>query len=101
MLGTSSLDNSIETVNVLIRSHTGSHTPVDDSLDNDFIANNWIIEAHKSQTLEDLAVPTSYWICRKSKRMFSSVCSFWPLKPRILAQVPMNAIKDSCAADTH
>lgn len=45
VLGTSFLHVSIETTTVLKWSHTTSHTLVDDYLDDDFFANNWIMQA--------------------------------------------------------
>lgn len=44
---------------MLIRSHTASHTPADDDLNDDFNTNDWIFEANDSQALDDLAVPIS------------------------------------------
>lgn len=43
--GISSLDNSMDTINVLTLSQTASHTPLEDSLNDDFNAYDWIIEA--------------------------------------------------------
>lgn len=53
------LDNSFESVNLLIRSHTASRTPIDDNLGDDYNTNDSTIKLNEPQTLDDLAVPLS------------------------------------------
>lgn len=55
--GTSLLDNSFETMNVLSRSQTASQTTVDDNLESSFDINDWITEANKPYALYVLAIP--------------------------------------------
>lgn len=56
VLGTSFSDNSINTANVLTNSHTTSHIPVYDKLNDDFNSNDWIIEANELQALNNLVL---------------------------------------------
>lgn len=57
MSATSISDNSFETRNVLTRSHTARHTPMNDSPDDEINANNGILETNEAQTLDILPVP--------------------------------------------
>lgn len=50
-----SLD-SIEVINMYEWSHTSSHTPVDDNLNNEFVANDRIFETNELQAFDYLAV---------------------------------------------
>lgn len=49
--------NFLETISMSTRSFSASHIPVDDTHDNYFIANEWIIRASEHQALNALAVP--------------------------------------------
>lgn len=56
---TSFSDNFFETPNVLTRSCSSSHTPVDGNLINRINANDWIIYVNELQELNALSVPLS------------------------------------------
>lgn len=53
------LDNYFETINVLAWSHIASHSPVDDSLDDDCYAEIWTIKANEPHVLDYLTVVLS------------------------------------------
>lgn len=101
MPGTSILDTSFGTVDVLTQSHNSSHKYTDDNEDDDFDGNHWIIEADDPQAPDDLAFQLHTVRLFEKQKIISSVNSDWPQKPVILAQVSMKTTMRACTADTH
>lgn len=92
------LDNVFKTINVLTRSLYASHSSADDSLDNDFEANDWIIKVNQPQALDDLAVLFSTLDLLEEKNFITSANSSWALKPVISTQILLSATIELCAA---
>lgn len=58
-LGISFFAKYFETIHMRTLPHAASHTPVDDTLDHDFNANDWIVEFNDPQVLNNFNVPLS------------------------------------------
>lgn len=101
MLGTFFLDNSLENRNVLSRSRSARHSPVDDGQGGDFSANVWIIEASEPEAIDDLTVPLLSPELLEEQKYDQFRTFVLATKASGPCAEFYNAARDSCSADTH